>query len=241
MKKSFLHFLAITSMFSIISSCGGQATSSMVSFSPNEPLVLNVDRRIIYNFVEYNIPKPNTQVQLRIDNRNNPHPLTIVGITFVVNGPRGTKVITVDPMSDFFLFEGNNFRPSPRAFFAEVQPFQASYCMSKIEFFHEANNARNCATIANDNSKVTNYGASAANTTDSDDGRYCCPTGNGNLSNLFILAGGLQNAEEENDNPTSLPQAMTLSITANIIGLYGTFANPVANYSTQVFFTARSN
>lgn len=237
-KYKLKNFLLILPLLFWISSCGNTTTvPSMVSISPTEPLILNVDRRILNGFEEYTIAKPSITFQLRIDNQGNPVPLTIVGVTLVVNGPKGVKVVPVDSTGNIFSFRDASFSIAPRAFFAEVPAYQAGFCMHKVGYFQEPSIATACADIAD--SKVDTLGVSAVGTTESSDGTSCCPSATADMTNLLLLVGGLQ--EDDSAEPGLPTQSQPYSITAYIQGIYGTFLQPLANYSTQVFFTARAN
>ncbi len=224
-----------------IANCGDGNGVSVVSIAPTEPFILNVDRTFIFGVDNFTtIEKPSITFQLRIDNQGNPNPLTLVGLTLTVTGPKGTKVVPVDPAANLFSFEDNNLRPAPKAFFAIIPPFQAGYCMDKVTYFKEPNSLpfRSCEDIAADTTKITELGKSAANTSEPEgDTSSCCPDNSAaNLSNIVVLIGGLQDFGEE-----IVPASQSYTINANFSGFYGSFIQPVGNFNTQVFFNARSN
>ncbi len=222
-----------------ISNCGGEAGVSTVSISPSEPFILSVDRKIPITAIEFLVvKKPSITFQLRMDNKGNGAPLTIVGLTLDVNGPKGRKIVPIDPSSNIFSYNPltADLAQIVRPFFAEVKPYQASFCMDKISYLKEENISRSCTEIGNDTSKIVDFGVSAVDTIESADNRSCCPTGLADLTNIVIIAGGLQEYSSEE----VIPSNQNYSINASVVGLFGTFLSPVANYSTQVFFNARS-
>jgi hypothetical protein len=235
--RTIVFLLALT----WLSNCGGTATSGSISISPNEPFVLSVTRNLIVGDEIIPFSAPNTAFQIKINNAGNSNPLTILGLTLNVDGPKGNQIVAVDPIINLFKLNGSNFVPYQRAFFAEVPAYQASYCMDKVTFLKETDyaTARLCAEIAADNTKIPDHGVSAVNTIEGYNGTACCPnTGsNGDLEGVFVLIGSLQTYGEGEIVPTSI----SLSISARFQGFYGTFAQPISNYSSQVNFTARAN
>ena len=229
-------FLSVGLIF-WISNCGGEPGVSLVSITPTEPFILSVDRRFIIGEEIITYPKPNITFQLRVDNRGNGAPLTIIGLTLDVNGPKGRKSVPIDPVGNIFSYVNGNLDIAPRAIFTEVRPYQASFCMDKVNYLRENDYNRTCDQIALDPTKISEFGVSADQTTEGPDGRTCCPDGLGDLTNIVIVVGGLQDFGEEE----IIPQSQTYSINASVVGFFGTFLEPVANFNTQIFFNARSN
>ncbi len=227
----------ISSLLSL-SNCGGEAVSQVASIAPPQAFVLNVDRNFAVGIDSFvTIPKPNTQFQLRIDNKGNPNPLTIVGMTLTVDGPSERTVIPVDPFSNLFSISGAlNLSFEQRAIFAEVQPFQASYCMDKVDYLKQVDDSRACADIANDDATINIplYGVSANATTPDPTNTACCPVDAANLQNIYIFIGGLQTSSTASTGP------QTYNISADIFGYYGTIISPVSNFNQRAFFTGRS-
>lgn len=234
----FRVILILVPLFSL-SNCGGEVTESFVSITPHRPLIYNADRTIFLDiFNTMTIPRPSIMYQIRVNNAGNDQALTIVGLRLTVDGPKGTKIITVDSLTNLFKINGSNFQQEMRAFFVEVPPYQASYCMDKIEFLKQTSYSVECDSIDND-SLEENFKVSARNTVEGDGGRSCCPAENspGNFDNIYILTGGLQ----DYSNEENIPESLTLSIRADIQGFIGTFAEPIGNYRTQVNFSPSSN
>jgi hypothetical protein len=232
-------FLSVSLIF-WISNCGGEAGVSLVSITPTEPFILSVDRSFFIGEQLVTFSKPNITFQLRVDNRGNGAPLTIIGLTLDVNGPKGRKIIPIDSASNLFRFTGQELVPTSRAFFTEVRPYQASFCMDKVNYLREVNYDRTClqlATPAINDPKIQEFGVSAFDTEEGPGGFSCCPNASADLTNIVIVAGGLQDYAQEE----IIPQSQTYTINASVVGFFGTFLEPVANFNTQVFFNARSN
>lgn len=228
----------ILSLLSLSNCGGGETVEQVADIAPSQAFVLNVDRNFAVGIDSFvTIPKPNTQFQLRIDNRNNPNPLTIVGMTLTVDGPSERTILPVDPFTNLFsVTSALNVSYVQRAVFAEVQPYQASFCMDKVDYFKEADDSRSCAEIAADDATINIplNGVSANATTPDPTNTACCPVAAANLQNIYIFIGGLQ------ANSDNFVGPQNYNISADIFGYYGTIINPVSNFNQRVFFTGRS-
>jgi hypothetical protein len=228
-----------------ISNCGGAGTGiSIVSVTPTEPFVLNSVRNIAFTIDEFvTLEPPNTQFQIRINNTGEDanRPITIIAASLTVSGPKGTKRIDLDPLTSLVNINTStgSFNLVSRAYFAEIPPYQASYCLSKIDDFRRADNTESCTTIANDDVAINipQYGVSATNLEDdTGNNSVCCPTGIRSMANLFILAPKIQDFAQGE----TIPVGQTYNATLDVVGFYGTFANPTANFFTSVPFSMRS-
>lgn len=240
MNVFYFKFLTFLGSIFLISSCGGgEAGPQVASIAPQQAFVLNVDRTFFVGIDSFiTIPKPSTQFQLRIDNRGNPNPLTIVGMTLTVDGPAKRTVIPVDPFINLFRYNSSlDLNQVNRAIFAEIQPYQTSFCLDKVTDLKQINYSPSCSTIAAQDATVNipTYGVAAAGTSeDPTNSNVCCPGNAANLQDIFVFVGGLQTGA------TSLTGTQNYNISADIFGYYGTIVNPVSNFNQRVFFSARS-
>lgn len=235
---NFLRGIFSVGLIFWITNCGGEAGVSIVSISPNQPFLFTESRRFVQGFELIEINKPSTSFKILIDNQGNASPLTVITARLIVNGPKGQKTVIIDPLTDLYL-ESTTTEVSrnPRSIIAEVRPYQASFCMDKVTYLKEENYERPCDEIALDPLKIQEHGVSAAFTTGDADSRTCCPTGTGNLSNIVVMVGGLQEYSEDE----LVPLGESYGINAIFTGFYGTYFEPVANFSGQTSFTVRSN
>ncbi len=235
----YLRILFVLPVLLWIANCGGETVESVMSVAPTQAFVLNVDRNFIIGDNFITIPKPNTQFQIKIDNKGSAVPLTIIGLTLTVDGPTQKVVIPVDPFGNLFqIVSSINIQPIQRAIFAEVPAYQASFCMDKVTYLKRADTSESCSTIAADDVLVNipNYGVSAAGTTDDSTSKLCCPGVAANLQNIFVLVGGLQTVTSD----AQLIGTQTYNITADFFGYYGSIIAPISNFNQKVTFSAKS-
>jgi hypothetical protein len=106
---SFVRIFIGAVMLLWLANCGGVAEENVVvTISPVQPFVFDSDRSFVFGIDIITFDAPNTQFQIQFDNKGNALPITVIGANLQVTGFKGTKSISVDPLSSLAVLNPMN-------------------------------------------------------------------------------------------------------------------------------------